>query len=130
MSDYIIKSIIELLFTVLSCVITAVLVPALATWLKSKTDNERLQAVITDIATTVATCVDHCEQTTVAALKATDSWDKAAQDEVLKTVTANVIDSLLSTTKEVIDKNGIDINDLVVQHIESYIQSKKTKETE
>lgn len=130
MNDYIIKSLIELVFTIISGVVTVVLLPAVAAWLKSKTDNERIKAVITDITETVATCVDHCEQTTVSALKASDSWNKEAQEQVLQTVTANVIDNLLATTKDIIEKNNIDINTLVVQHIESYIQSKKTKETE
>ena len=130
MNDYIIKSLIELAFTIISGVVTVVLLPAVAAWLKSKTDNERIKAVITDITETVATCVDHCEQTPVSALKASDSWNKEAQEQVLQTVTANVIDNLLATTKDIIEKNNIDINTLVVQHIESYIQSKKTKETE
>lgn len=131
MNDYVVKSLIELVFTILSSVITIILLPAVAAWLKSKTDNELIKSVITDITETVATCVDHCEQTTVAALKNSNSWDKAAQEEVLQTVTNNVIDSLLDTTKKIIDKNGIDINALVVQHIEAYInQSKKLKESE
>lgn len=125
MNEYVIKSIIELVFTVLAAVITTVLLPALASWLKSKTDNENIKAVISDITTTVATCVDHCEQTTVAALKANGTWDKEAQADVLRTVINNVTDSLLTTTKTIIDKNGIDLEEIITQHIEAYIQSKK-----
>jgi len=41
------------------------------------------------------------------------------------TVTNNVVDTLLTTTKKVIDDNGIDLENMIAQHIEAYIQSKK-----
>ena len=125
MKDEIMKSFIELAFTVMSAVITIVLLPAVATWLKSKTENEQIKSIITDISSAVATCVDHSEQTLVATLKSEDKWDKAAQNEVLNAVKKNVIDSLLETTKATVAENGIDIEQLVTQHIEAYIQSKK-----
>lgn len=125
MKDEIMKSFIELAFTVMSAVITIVLLPAVAAWLKSKTENEQIKSIITDISSAVATCVDHSEQTLVATLKSEDKWDKAAQNEVLNAVKKNVIDSLLETTKATVAENGIDIEQLVTQHIEAYIQSKK-----
>lgn len=125
MKDEIMKSFIELAFTVMSAVITIVLLPAVAAWLKSKTENEQIKSIITDISSAVATCVDHSEQTLVATLKSNDKWDKAAQNEVLNAVKKNVIDSLLETTKATVAENGIDIEQLVTQHIEAYIQSKK-----
>jgi hypothetical protein len=39
MKEELAKSIIELTFTVISATITIVLLPAVAAWLKSKTDN-------------------------------------------------------------------------------------------
>ena len=125
MKDEIMKSFIELAFTVMSAVITIVLLPAVAAWLKSETENEQIKSIITDISSAVATCVDHSEQTLVATLKSEDKWDKAAQNEVLNAVKKNVIDSLLETTKATVAENGIDIEQLVTQHIEAYIQSKK-----
>lgn len=125
MKDEIMKSFIELAFTVMSAVITIVLLPAVAAWLKSKTENEQIKSIITDISSAVATCVDHSEQTLVATLKSEDKWDKAAQNEVLNAVKKNVIDSLLETTKATVAENGIDIEQLVTQRIEAYIQSKK-----
>lgn len=125
MKDEIMKSFIELAFTVMSAVITIVLLPAVAAWLKSKTENEQIKSIIADISSAVATCVDHSEQTLVATLKSEDKWDKAAQNEVLNAVKKNVIDSLLETTKATVAENGIDIEQLVTQHIEAYIQSKK-----
>ena len=125
MKDEIMKSFIELAFTVMSAVITIVLLPAVAAWLKSKTESEQIKSIITDISSAVATCVDHSEQTLVATLKSEDKWDKAAQNEVLNVVKKNVIGSLLETTKATVAENGIDIEQLVTQHIEAYIQSKK-----
>lgn len=125
MKEELVKSIIELTFTVISATITIVLLPAIAAWLRSKTDNEQIKSIITDISAAVATCVDHSEQTVVSQLKADNNWNKETQKEVLDTVTQNVIDSLLETTKKVVANNGIDIETLVIQHIEAYIQSKK-----
>lgn len=125
MKEELAKSIIELTFTVISATITIVLLPAVAAWLKSKTDNEQIKSIIADITSAVSTCVDHSEQTIVSQLKAEQNWNKDTQKEVLDTVTQNVIDSLLETTKKVVADNGIDIETLVVQHIEAYIQSKK-----
>lgn len=125
MKEELVKSIIELTFTVISATITVVLLPAVAAWLRSKTDNEQIKSIITDISAAVATCVDHSEQTVVSKLKADSNWNKETQQEVLQTVTQNVIDSLLETTKKVVSDNGIDVETLVVQRIEAYIQAKK-----
>lgn len=125
MKEELAKSIIELTFTVISATITIVLLPAVAAWLKSKTDNEQIKSIIADITSAVSTCVDHSEQTIVSQLKAEQNWNKDTQKKVLDTVTQNVIDSLLETTKRIVADNGIDIETLVVQHIEAYIQSKK-----
>lgn len=126
MKEELAKSIIELTFTVISATITIVLLPAVAAWLKSKTENQQLQSIITDIASAVSTCVDHSEQTLVSSLKKEGKWNKETQSAVLESVTQSVINSLLDTTKQVIADNGINIETLVVQHIEAYIQSKKS----
>lgn len=125
MKEELAKSIIELTFTVISATITIVLLPAVAAWLKSKTENQQLQSIITDIESAVATCVDHSEQTLVSSLKKEGKWNKETQSAVLESVTQSVINSLLDTTKQVVADNEINIETLVVQHIEAYIQSKK-----
>lgn len=43
------NELICLIFSILAAVISSVLVPALSSWLKSKTENEKLQAIISDI---------------------------------------------------------------------------------
>ena len=125
MKDVIITRVIELIFTVLSAVITIVLLPAITTWLKSKTQNAKIQAVITDISAAVATCVDHAEQTMVTALKEKNEWTSETQTDVLDTVVNNVVDILLESTKQTIADNGIDLENMIAQRVEAYIQSKK-----
>lgn len=126
MKDVIITRIIELVFTVLSAVITIVLLPAITTWLKSKTQNAKIQAVITDISNAVTVCVDHAEQTIVTALKEKNEWTSETQTDVLDTVVNNVVDILLDSTKQTIAENGIDLENMIAQRVEAYIQSKKT----
>lgn len=125
MKEQIISKVIELVFTVLATVIVSVLLPAVKAWLQSKTDNERIKAVISDVTSAVATCVDHAEQTMVAVLKAEDHWDDETKITVRDTVIENVINSLLDSTKTIIENNNIDLEALISQHIEAYIQSKK-----
>jgi hypothetical protein len=125
MKAQIISKVIELVFTVLTTVVVSVLLPAVTAWLKSKTNNEKIQAVIADISAAVVTCVDYAEQTIVPVLKEKDEWNDDTQLEVLNTVTNNVIDTLLETTKQIIEKNGINLEEMVAQKIEAYILSKK-----
>lgn len=126
MKAQIISKVIELIFTILTTVVVSVLLPAVTAWLKSKTNNEKIQAVIADISAAVVTCVDYAEQTIVPVLKEKGEWNGDTQVEVLDTVTNNVMDTLLETTKQIIEKNGINLEEIVAQKIEAYILSKKT----
>ena len=128
MKEQIISKVIELVFTVLATVIVSVLLPAVKAWLQSKTDNERIKSVISDITSAVATCVDHAEQTMVATLKKQDHWDDETKTAVRDAVIENVINSLLDSTKAIIENNDIDIEALIAQHIEAYIINKKASE--
>ena len=125
MKAQIISKVIELIFTILTTIVVSVLLPAVTAWLKSKTNNEKIQAVIADISAAVVTCVDYAEQTIVPVLKEKGEWNGDTQVEVLDTVTNNVIDTLLETTKQIIEKNGINLEEMVAQKIEAYILSKK-----
>lgn len=111
--------------SIFTTIITSVLLPTLANWLKSKTANESLQSVITDLTTTVQTAVNHYEQTMVVTLKKYGKWDSDAQRNVLESAVEEVIANLLDTTKKALEDNGQDIQNVVTRYIESYIQSKK-----
>lgn len=125
MRDTIINEVICLVFSVFTLVISSILIPALATWLKSKTENEKLRAVISDISTTVATSVNKYEQTAVAKLKAAGEWNAESQRAVLESVLDEVIANLLDTTKDTLKDNYLDVSEVVERYIESYIQSNK-----
>ena len=125
MADVIITKLIELVITTIGLIITTVLIPAIATWFKSKANNEKLKGMADDISRVVATCVNHCEQTMVMQLKADGKWDSESQSEVLSTVVLNVLDNLLSSTKDFASQNNIDLPKMVEQCIESYIQENK-----
>lgn len=117
-----------LIFFVLSALLTvasSVLLPKLSSWLAGKTENERLKAVISDITTTVQTAVDEIEQTTVSKLKQEGRWDTETQKEALKAALEKVLSGLLTSTKDTLEKSGVNINDLIIRHIEAYIQKEK-----
>ncbi len=125
MRETIINELICLGFSVIALIISSILIPALASWLKSKTENEKLQAVISDITTTVETSVNKYEQTAVAKLKAAGEWNAESQRSVLESALDEVITNLLDTTKNTLKNNHLDVSEVVERYIESYIQSQK-----
>lgn len=126
MWDTILSAIISIAVTAVSTVVTAVLIPAAASWLKAKTRNQKLQSVIDDITVTVQTSVDMIEQTVVNQLKADGKWNATAQSQVLESAVTEVIDGLTQSTYEMLKSENADVEWLVKRHIEAYIQSKKT----
>lgn len=125
MWETVLNSLIWMTISVFAAIITSVVLPAFANWLKSKTENEKLQVLISDITATVQTAVNQYEQTTVSTLKKCGEWDSDAQRNVLESAVNEVITNLLDTTKETLESNGQDIYDVVTRYIESYIQSQK-----
>lgn len=126
MWDEIISAIISIVVTVVGTAITAILIPAATTWLKSRTQNQKLQTVIDDLTVTVQSSVDMLEQTVVAQLKADGKWNKAAQERVLEDAVTEVLNGLNASTYNMIDAENTDIQALVKRHIEAYINSKKS----
>ena len=122
MKDVILNHIIDLVFTVIS----VILVPMLAKWLKSKTQNEHLKSMIEDIEVNVHTVVDYMEQTVVKGMKESKEWTSENQAIVLKEAVDRILDSILDSTKKTLEENQIDISDYITTHVESYIQSKKS----
>ena len=121
MKEIIINHFIDLVFTVVS----VILVPMLATWLKSKTQNERLKSMIEDIEVNVQSCVDYAEQTVVPELKKSGKWDSVNQKAVLTDTVNRICDSVLDSTKKTLEASKIDIISYVTSHVEAYIINKK-----
>lgn len=125
MANEILSSVISLVVTVLGAIITTVLLPAAASWLKSKTTSEKLKSVIDDITITVKTSVEMLEQTTVKQLKADGKWNADAQAQVLQDAVTQVINGLTTSTYNYLKEESDDLEGIVTRHIEAYIQSKK-----
>lgn len=121
MKETFFTNLIELAFTIAS----AILVPMLASWLRSKTQNEKLKSMISDVEHAVKTCVDFTEQTLVQKLKESGEWTADSQKSVLLDTVTDAIDMLLDSTRSTLEANSIDIESFITAKIEAYIQSKK-----
>ena len=121
MKETFFTNLIELAFTIAS----AILVPMLASWLRSKTQNEKLKSMISDVEHAVKTCVDFTEQTLVQKLKESGEWTADSQKTVLLDTVTDAIDMLLDSTRATLEANSIDIESFITAKIEAYIQSKK-----
>lgn len=124
MWNEIMSAIISLVVTVIGAAITTILIPAAASWLKSKTQNQQFQSVIDDITVTVQSSVDMIEQTVVNQLKEDGNWNSTSQSQVLESAVTEVINGLSKSTYELLKSENADIEGLVTRHIEAYIQSK------
>lgn len=125
MWNEIMSAIISLVVTVVGATVTTVLIPAVSSWLKSKTQSYDLQSVIDDITVTVQSSVDMIEQTIVTQLKADGEWNTTSQSQALESAVTEVINGLSKNTYDILKSEGADIEGLVKRHIEAYIQSKK-----
>ena len=125
MKELIIEYAVKLAFLILAAVATKIIIPAIAAWLKSKTDNQNLITVIDDVENTVKTCVDDLEQTVVSLYKRDGTWNADTQKIVRDAAVENIMQNLLDLTKRTLEANEIDIRRFIEQHIEAYILSKK-----
>lgn len=120
--------IISLITLVLApCVI--ILVNAGVKYLASKTDNEKLDHMLTDIGSAVATAVDAVTQTFVTDLKdATKDgvWSKDEQEQALQKAQLIVENQVSGSTISFLQEHNIDIQKYVKSQIEAYIQRGKT----
>lgn len=126
MYDDVLSAVLSLAVTFVGATLTTIIIPAVANWLKYKTQHQKLQSVIDDITVTVTSSVDMLEQTVVNQLKADGKWDSKSQAEVLQSAITEVVNGLSRTTYQILKSESTNIEDLVKRYIEAYIQSKKT----
>lgn len=126
MYNDILSAVLSLAVTFVGATLTTIIIPAIANWLKYKTQHQKLQSVIDDITVTVTSSVDMLEQTVVNQLKADGKWDSNSQAEVLQSAITEVVNGLSRTTYQILKSESTNIEDLVKRYIEAYIQSKKT----
>lgn len=126
MYNDILSAVLSLAVTFVGATLTTIIIPAIANWLKYKTQHQKLQSVIDDITVTVTSSVDMLEQTVVNQLKADGEWDSKSQAEVLQSAITEVVNGLSRTTYQILKSESTDIEALIKRYIEAYIQSKKT----
>lgn len=125
MYNDILSAVLSLAVTFVGATLTTIIIPAIANWLKYKTQHQKLQSVIDDITVTVTSSVDMLEQTVVNQLKADGKWDSKSQAEVLQSAITEVVNGLSRTTYQILKSESTDIEALIKRYIEAYIQSKK-----
>lgn len=128
MSETIINALVELTMSVVFLLISTVVIPTVFAWLKSKTENEKMKAVIGDIEKTAQTSVDMIEQTMVKQFKADGEWDIKTQKQVLEAAVSEVVENLTASTVKYLQSENTNIRDIATRYIESYIASKKLPE--
>lgn len=119
------QQIITWLLGLLSTIITTVLLPYFVSWLKSKTESENLKYVIDEITQTVSDSVNYTNQVFVDQLKKDGKFDAEKQKEALKMSLDYTINSLTNKTKQILSKNGLDLENVIIKYVESEIRKNK-----
>lgn len=118
----IVSGLVGLVFTVAS----ALLVPMLVAWLKSKTKNEVLGKAIDRAGAIIVKAANKTTQTYVEALKKAGKFDKAAQEEAFRMTMTAVLELLNAETKQAIIDTYGDLEKWLTTEIESAVfESKK-----
>lgn len=110
---------------ILGTVITSFLLPALVSWLKAKTKNQNLQYIIDELSTTITASIDYTNQVYVEQLKKDGKFDLESQQEALNKAVNYVINNLTNTATKIIQKEGIDLVELIENKIEAQIAENK-----
>lgn len=123
----------EILLNVLSCVVTAVVIPLitllgskLIKWISSKIDNEKTEKYVTDATNIVLDAVKCVFQTYVDTLKKEGSFDKDAQLTSLNKAKDIVLAQLSDDIKDYIKTNFGDVDTWVTTQIEASINTLKS----
>jgi len=110
----------EIIIAIIGLVITAIIVP----WLKSKTTNEKMHKVITEVGDAVATSADYVAKIFVDDIKAGGKLtDEDKFNAIMKAVDVaknNISDESI----KYIEKSGIDLGMYLESKIEAYLKNK------
>lgn len=121
MKEQLISEVLELVLGLIAAVVTGVLLPKLAQLVTSKVQNETLNNVVFDLSNSAAVVVNYLEQTMVSQLKKDGKWNSKTQKEVLDKAVELVLERLANKTISTLDKNSINVTNLIVSYIEAYI---------
>jgi len=127
--DMVLQWVLGVLATIITAIISGVLIPMVVKYLNAKTNNENVQAVITELGETVSTSVGYINKTIVDQAKEGGTWNDEAKSLALKEAVKNVIEGLSLTTKEIIGHDKLDLENIVIRRIEAELDARNaTKE--
>lgn len=110
---------------IVGTVITSILIPFITSWLKAKSNNEKVKYVIDELSNTTQISVDYIQQTMVNQLKADGKFDEESQKTALKLATNICLENLSANVKKILSKDGIDLESIVKKYIESAVLNNK-----
>lgn len=121
--------ILELSSSLVTLIVSGVLIPFIVNFLKSKTDNEKLQSVIRDLGCTVATSVDFITRTIVNIAKEEGTWNAEKKRYALQCAIDEVMRGLSHQTKQIIKNDKLDLQGLILRRIEAELEARKRNAT-
>lgn len=108
----------EIIIAIATLVITAVIVP----WLRSKTSNESLQKVITEVGDAVATATDAIAKTFVDDIKADGKLSDEAKAKAMSDAILIVKNNISQKTIDYLKANSIEMETYIKTKIEAYLK--------
>lgn len=108
----------QIIIAIATLIITAVIVP----WLRSKTNNEALQKVITEVGDAVATATDSVAKTFVDDIKADGKLSDEAKAKAMNDAIAIVKNNISQKTIDYLKANKIEAEDYIKSKIEAYLK--------
>ena len=110
----------EVITAVIALIITAIIVP----WINSKTKNEQLKKVFTEVGDAVATSADYVAKIFVDDIKA---GGKLTDEDKFKAIMKAVDvakNNISSDSIKYIEKSGVDLGMYLESKIEAYLKNK------
>jgi len=108
----------QIIITIVTLILTAVIVP----WLRSKTNNESLQKVITEVGDAVATATDSIAKTFVDDIKADGKLSDEAKAKAMNDAISIVKNNISQKTIDYLKVNSIDMETYIKTKIEAYLK--------
>ena len=122
----------ELLLNIISVIVSSILIPLitylglkLSTYLKTKTNNAKLQTMIDSAINSVALSVACISQTFVDSLKASGNFTKEAQNQAFKMAKEKALQLINEEGKNAIKTLYGDFNEWLEAQIEAKVQETK-----
>lgn len=115
----ILNNLIEIAVSAAFAVTVKVVIPAVADFIKEKTESETIKFAMDELENTAVKVVDEIEQTVVKQYKSDGEWNAETQKAALNKAVDDMIRRLSLKTTEVVENHGVEIDKLVVSYIQA-----------